>query len=274
MKGVVRADGFTIVETMIVLAVTGIIFLSAAALVNGKEAKVQFSTSIQSVQQQIQQIMNQVQSGFYALSKDTFTCNANAGGILIAGGTNSRGTNSSCVFLGRALQFSNPPANGSQSLYAYTVAGSRTDVTGADATTIDQAHPTILPTSLSLQTYSLRYGLTVGWVQIDSGSKDDPAVTPPDGVVLMSSLGSLSGSGDLISGAQTVDLYAMRGVDFSTHQDLLSDFNTPGVTKKNPPAGIQICFNSGTTNQSGVLTIGGAAGVMNVSLKINNARCS
>ena len=274
MKGVAKAGGFTIVETMIVLAVTGLIFLSAAALINGREAKVQFSTSTESIQQQFQQIMNEVQSGFYALSSNQFTCSAGLGGVVIGSGTRDRGTNSPCVFLGKALQFDTPSASGSEPLRIYTVVGSRADTAGADATTISQAQPTIMPTSLSLQTYTLRYGLSVGWIQIDGGSKDVPGAGQPDGIVFMSSLGSQSGTGTLISGAQTVDVYAMKGVDFTGPPALAAYMNSPSFTSENPSNGIQICFNSGTTNQSGVLTIGGPAGTTNVSLKINNARCS
>jgi type II secretory pathway pseudopilin PulG len=109
-RGGYRADAaaFTIVEVMIVLAVSGLILLSAISLVNGRQNRTEFSTGINDLQQQIQQIINETASGYYPNGQD-FTCSAATSGTLtpvtLANGSGAQGTNAGCIFLGKVVQF-------------------------------------------------------------------------------------------------------------------------------------------------------------------------
>lgn len=266
-----ETSGFTIVETMIVLAVTGMIFLSAATLINGKEAKVQFTTAIQNAQQQIQQVIGEVQSGYYASgSTSGIKCVASSGSFIISSG-GSQGTNSPCLFLGKAMQFGSAPSNGSQPFNVYTIVGNRTDGSGNEATSLAAANPTVISSSYSHETVNLQYGLTAAWIKVGSGGGHDTPTA--DSVIFLNDLGSTSGSGDLISGAQAVDVYALTGsIDLGSQRSIAANL---AASTANPAGGVQICLNSGTTKQSGLITIGGSSGATNVILKVySSAGCS
>jgi len=102
------AGGFTIVEVMIVIAVTGVMLISAVLLVNGKQARTEFRTGINDELQSLQQIVNETASGFYPNTHD-FTCQGNAAGPVLfslsAPGAGGQGNNVGCVFLGKSVQF-------------------------------------------------------------------------------------------------------------------------------------------------------------------------
>ncbi len=102
--------GFTIVEVLIVLAVSSALLVTAYALVSGRQKRTQFTTSINDTRQQLQQIINETTSGYFPAS-DQFVCQDpgtqqpvtfKAAGAADPGG---QGSNQGCVFLGKSIQF-------------------------------------------------------------------------------------------------------------------------------------------------------------------------
>lgn len=248
--------GFTIVETMIVLAVTGMIFLSAAVLINGKEAKVQFTTAMQNIQSQIQQTIGEVQSGFYP-NNSNFTCIANTPNVNINGGSAKQGTNSGCIFLGKAMQFGpSTPANTPEPVRVYSIAGNRQNGTG-EVTSLVQASPTVV--SPSTRNIPLRYGLTAVSVKVTPSSVCGASGSAV--VTFLSSLAATDSSGNLLSGSQNIDVYPVCGTNIGDGDDsAIINRNLSGSTPLGtltPPGGVAICFASGTTKQSGLITVGG-----------------
>jgi type II secretory pathway pseudopilin PulG len=262
MKGVAKASGFTIVETMIVLAVTGLLFLSAATLISGKEAAVQFSSAIQNVQSQLQETINEVQSGYYASSITNLNCGVSGNTFVISNSGNGRGTNGQCLFLGKALQFGTASLSATQILNIYTIVGARIDPsTASEATSLAAANPTVIASGYSLETVDMHYGLHAAWTSFDNGSHDIPT---NDALVFLSSFGNSVG-GSLLSGSQTVDSYLIPNDSMASQHSLVTDL---AALTPDPTDGIQICLNSGTTKQSGELNIGGSSGMDNVALQL------
>ena len=74
--------GFTVIEVMIVLAVTGLLFISSVALISGKQNQTAFDQSIRQIQSQIQQIINEVSIGFYPNLGDV-QCNGSGGNVVL-----------------------------------------------------------------------------------------------------------------------------------------------------------------------------------------------
>src|SRR4051812_26414068 len=92
-KQPVNPRGFTIVEVMIVLAVTGLLFVSVVLVINGRQEAAQFQTSINETKSQLRQIANEVASGYFP-SDDTYQCNTAGGKVSLvtkAVGVDSRG---------------------------------------------------------------------------------------------------------------------------------------------------------------------------------------
>ena len=277
-RGIVRhlkqaQNGFTIIETMIVLAITGALLASALILIRGQQNRTEFTQTINDVQQQIDDVMNDVVTGFYP-NTDNFTCRASANIPLpekvASGGSAQQGKNLDCIFMGRALQFGVAGTSGG-GFNNYTVVGLRQyndPVNGKrDVATFSEAKPTaVAPGTSSSSNFpdatvsnSLRYGLRVTKMNYYDASNTPQSIA---GFVVMGSLAVLnSGTGNLVSGSQRVNIVPIPigspGNLNSTPQSFVDQIN--GLSNSsviNPAGGIVLCFRSGGTSQYGVITIG------------------
>jgi type II secretory pathway pseudopilin PulG len=123
--------GFTIVEVMIFLAVSSVLFIAAAGAFTGRSQQTQFTQAMQDLQSQFRTYANQVRTSYLG-GAGQYTC---AAGTTIIGGTvrpvltpdASASTNQDCVLLGRALQVI--PNN--DTIYSYPVFGLRNVYNGA-----------------------------------------------------------------------------------------------------------------------------------------------
>jgi prepilin-type N-terminal cleavage/methylation domain-containing protein len=171
MKG--APGGFTIVEVLIVLAISSLMLVSAAGVFAGRRASTDFSQSVYDLQSQIQSIANKVSShNVPGLGQQN--CSPAAFGLsgtyrpLFGGASNS----GECIYLGQAIQFT----KNNTTIYDYPVFGLSTVYAGAVSTgntptTLAQAHPepaidttNASPAStdfLLKGTYTLLNGLTV-----------------------------------------------------------------------------------------------------------------
>jgi type II secretory pathway pseudopilin PulG len=102
-----KKNGFTIVEVMVFLAVSGVIFLIAVDFINGKVAQTNFVQGMNSANAQIQTIINNVADGNYPTSNgDNLDCTLIGGHITnqsISTTTNSYSSNPGCTFVGMVL---------------------------------------------------------------------------------------------------------------------------------------------------------------------------
>lgn len=255
-----KQRGFTIIEVLIVLAVTAAMFLLAVLSINGKQDIAEFQQAINDVRSSLQQQIDQVAAGDYS-NTGNFTCDGTSGSIVIDQGTNVQGSNDGCIYLGRVLQFGVQKTN-PQQFISYTIAGLQNN-TG----TLVSAKPVVvMPSGASNQsdyysTNTLHYGLNV--VSMTSNGTNIGAVA------FLSTLGQFSG-GQLVSGSQSLDL-----IPISTSTLNATPATTIGVINKhlatspvNPATGVKICFASGGTNQSGLITIGGGGQQLSITLKI------
>lgn len=274
------AAGFTIVETMVVLAVTGALFVAIAATLTGRQNEAQFVHAIQSVQSQIQQTIDQVSAGFFPATN--LDCAAGANSLSFMNGVNGQGTNAQCVFLGKVMQF-RVQGSSPEAYRIYTIAGKLGPGVGASSPYANVA-PTVvgLTASSDYTTYStpqlLEYGLTTVSMKIVGGANIGA-------VGFLMEPGGFASSGGYNSGAQPVDLVPIPGTTVNPSQSITTAVNTINTQLKdqtltadapiNPPGGVQICFASGGTNESGLITIGGSGRQLIVSLVIkSNATCS
>lgn len=258
MKRRVGLAGFTIVETMIVLAVTGALFIAVAGTLAGRQRSNEFTQSINDARDQIQQVITETQNGYYA-SGQNFDCSLLGGGISLAVGSNHQGTNGDCVFLGKVIQFKIKATNPEEAR-VYPIAGIRT------ATDLTTAHPTpVITGTIDASTaIKLKYGLTT--VKMTSGGVPIGAF----GV-----LSSLDSSNPGKSGDQQFSVYGIKNTNVLGNDDknqaALKIKNSLASTSGydvNPTGGIKICFESGGTPQYGLITIGDNGGQLAIDLKI------
>lgn len=277
-----RSYGFTIVETLIVLAVTGALFLSAAIMIAGRQSRTAFDQSIRQVQSQIQQVINEVSVGYFP---DTnFSCSASPSGpVLSTAASGGQGTNSGCIFNGKAIQFAVDDTE-PQTFAVHTLTGLQKNSSGQDVKTlIDSMTRSVTPTTLEkasgasipdiTTTDILQNGLTVSDMWFNDGAGDVQVGT----VAFVTALPSYEDSGVLKPGVPAVLVVPVNGsaLHKSTAEgaDALgsSGFYNRTSSPRDPVNGVSVCFASGGTKQSGLITIGGGGRPLDINLKIFSA---
>jgi len=275
MKGGRKPRGFTIIETLVVLGVSTALFVAVVATMQGRSGRTQFSQSIQDVRTQIQQVMNDVGSGFYP-DTNNFTCTANLSGPSISAGTSKQGANTVCIFLGKAIQFRVNNTTGNEQLQIYTVAGLQKDATGKEVDTYAAAKPVVIAPSTSNPTMPdastkgiVKYGLKLDKMYYGASNTNIGAVG------FLTSLASYStGGANPDSVSQNVNVIPINnttlGGDSTANAQAIN--NNIASSPINDPTGISLCFVSGTSNQLGIITIGGKGRQLSLTVDIRETK--
>jgi len=274
--------GFTVVEVMIVLAVTGLLFVSAVTLISGKQNQAAFNQAIQQVRAQIQQVINEVSIGYYPNSAN-FQCTAGPLGPVLGAGTNEQGTNSGCIFVGKVIQFDVHGTNPEQ--FAVMPLAGLQQSSGKEVTSLATALPAVVANGIT--TMQLQSGLTSCTASVATGI-GNCRMTFTDAVLGTVNIGAVafvksfaqySGS-DIVSGSQQVDLVpvgtsALNATQASTITAVNTRLKNAAFSPVDPTGGISLCFVSGGTQQSGLITIGSNGRQLSVELSIrSNTTCS
>jgi prepilin-type N-terminal cleavage/methylation domain-containing protein len=275
MKGGQNSRGFTIVETLIVIAITGVLFAAIAMTLSGRQSKTEFTQAIQEIQSQIQQVISDTGTGYYP-NGNNFQCVASLSGPQFSTlAANEQGTNEGCVFLGKAIQFGvSGSVGGIEKFNVFTIAGLQHKASGDEVQTLAEALPTPIATATSgvngTDKKTLLYGLTIGKAYYGASN------TPIGTVAFVNSLASYS-SGSLISGSQQVQVIPVTGSGLNTTEDAaaLNIKSQLATSPVDPAEGVTLCFVSGGTDQTGIIKIGGSARQLSVTLDIKGTKvCS
>jgi len=238
------AGGFTIVETLIVLAITGVLFVSVIAVISGKQNKTRFTQAANAIQTEIEQVISEVQSG-YSPDTGNFTCAAD----LVA--RPNQGSNSKCISLGKAMEFTGDKYS------VYSLAGNKfsTSSPGLLAQSFADTYPMVRDNATINK--GLLYGLTAEWTRLNGSNIGSVAFVP-----------YFSGDSDgMVFGTQNTQVVPINGPGAAgINADIVNGYNN----RRNPDSGIQVCFRSGGTEQSALITIGGLKRMNSVRLEIKN----
>jgi len=271
--GIKTTGGFTIIELIIVMAISGILVLSAFDLMFNRINQSTFDQGIRQIQSQIQQTISKVSDGDYPYFNN-FTCgdaSVNAPvTITNSASPNDQGENLGCVYGGMAIAFMSPISANSNVFATYTLAGRQCTINTTpplcpNSTSIQDLQPVALApgatvnTSLNNNTVwtALQGGITAQWI---SGQGCAPG---QDGTQLAFVT--------FPANAQSVDLYATCSLNLG------SSYPSDGAAVDNidnnlsAATAIQqasICFGSGGTDQSGEITIYYGSGQLETSLRI------
>jgi prepilin-type N-terminal cleavage/methylation domain-containing protein len=175
--------GYTIIEIMIVLAISGVIFISGLALFNGQGAEVNFDQAVNDLASELSTQARSVSaSQFYGAQGYTCTASGNPPRATLSPlGGGSGATNQDCLSIGKAFE-SIVAAN---DIFIYNVLGNRLTYSGGTplgpASTLTEANPTIATadgTDLSTD-YKLGGGLKI----ISSKVADPAGILSPSSLV-------------------------------------------------------------------------------------------
>lgn len=150
-----RFGGYTLLEVMLFLAISLLIFVTSVIAVRGQIINTEFITSANEVNAQMQQWIDQVQNGESGSNSSANNPNFSCRTTTISGKVypqlldasqtvqlNERGSNAECIYLGKAILSSNFAPNNNH-LYAIPIVGLRQDPTNAGQlpTSYVDAHP-------------------------------------------------------------------------------------------------------------------------------------
>lgn len=234
MKGGKTPLGYTIVEVMVVLAVSSAMFVVAASFINGKQAKTAFTEGANNMTARIQSLIDQVADGQYS---DIFV-NCSAGGvpgtitISPSGGPGQQGANSACVFLGKVMHF----ATNRSTFDIFSIAGSRLNSLGNQPNNPLDADAK--PITALTMTQQIPQSLNITSVRVTDGS----------GTNTRFSIGFLQQAGftgQTASGAQTIGLYYVSGSISNTDPTVTAQGQTIGSALR-PAKFARICVSDGT----------------------------
>jgi prepilin-type N-terminal cleavage/methylation domain-containing protein len=275
MKGGRQAHGFTIVEVMIVLAVTGALFVSAAIMISGRQNQTDFDQGIRQIQTQIQQTIGEVESGYYP-SVQNFRCTPGASEPAITGGSTEQGKNNGCIFMGKALQFQ-VDGTTPERYAVFSLAGLQKKLGNPDqeVANLSEARPiavapgsgahSAVPDVTNLT--PLQNGLTNVYVHYNGNSVK--------ALAFVNSLAAYNGDGTIQSGSQQVQMVPVMGSLPATTADTAEVIDTNLRSGSPATSGVELCFASGGTKQSGKITIGSTNRQLSVTLDIKgNTTCS
>jgi hypothetical protein len=264
MYGGTGNKGYTIVEVMIFLAVSGFMFLLAAAFVTGKQSTAEFRQGMNDINTQVEQTINNVADGFYP-SNNNIQCGSQA--------AQKQGTNLGCAFIGKIMQFSvgnNPSAYVVESVIGNQCANT-TICTLSNITTPPSSFVQAAPQIVSAVTANddLEWGLRVSQIYDLSASASGDA--NPGAIGFFDSFSQFDANSNLESGSQTVNVVpipnsALRQAALSGNLPS-SLMDTTIANEPNPQ--IDICFD-GSGGWVGLLTIGGSSGRLTTAIQISN----
>lgn len=120
--------GYTIIEVMIVLAVSSFLIFLSSFFLHDREGVASFSVSMQDVQSKVEDWINDSATGFAGAPNTEINCHKGGGQPKIDDG--SPNNHADCIFLGKAIQFTDgsslPTTDQDRMVYAYSVFGLRT----------------------------------------------------------------------------------------------------------------------------------------------------
>jgi type II secretory pathway pseudopilin PulG len=251
--------GYTILEVMIFMAISGLMFVMAAAFVQGKQARSEFRQGINALNTNIRQVINDVDNGFDP-SSSNFNCTAGGSGAIVFGAASrGQGENLGCTFIGKVIQFD---VNGSNSTgyNVYSIAGRQYKTTQDEGTTpssFSEVFPQVIYAPGSgidqTQANTLEWGLKVTRL-LSNGSEIS-------GIGFFNSFGNYDITNTLTSGSQSVLAMPINGTGDKTKTDMISVLNSGGINDSAVTANpnITACIEGGD-HQFATLNIGGTNG--------------
>jgi prepilin-type N-terminal cleavage/methylation domain-containing protein len=247
MKGGKRPLGYTIIEVMIVLVISGFMFLIAADFIGGKQQATAFTQGLSGMSSDIQNIIDQVTAGQY--SDIGLSCTSSGGITTVTAGSSPQGTEPACDFLGKMMRFTGP---GSPDYEVISLAGAQVNpaalqflgvTTTPQQFLADSGAAVITPLTTS-QTTSQQLEVT-GMCVTPTGSSVCTNQIYTFGFI--ENLGSPDGTGSYESGAQPLSMIYSPVTALPREPDINIDRNVFYAQSAT------ICLANGPTGAHGTL---------------------
>lgn len=267
-RGHSKNGGFTIIETMITLAISGVLLVVVMATMSSQQGKTEFSQLVRIFESSLQDTANDVSTGFSSFPIGNNGCWYDVGGVHIGVAPSPfPASDTHCIFAGKAIQFApSGPGLDATNYVIYPVVGMQKTSSGQEVTRLKDASLQTLSTYQ--QTQQLGSGATFNQIIYS----DNSGVNKSTSVIgFYTTLQGYTASGLLNSGATNTDVIATTaniGDSISTGAAAASSVGTAPTWSINPSSGITICIKSGSSNQHALITVGGSGGRLTVNSTI------
>jgi Tfp pilus assembly protein FimT len=282
--------GYTIVEVMIFLTISGALLIGAFGLFNGRIQRTQFTQGVQQIATRIQNTANEVSTGTFP-DNPSFVCSVTGNSApAISVGTAPQGTQSQCIFVGKVINLTvggngtgctDPVATSNcQKADVYTAVGRRTTDGTTQVTTLTGttgAFPRLVVGNPNI-TQSFEYGNSI---RVTGVYQETTPLQPISGIGLFQSFGGTYNAGNLKSGAQNVQLWLVRSTTppvspvSAANEGLIVSLDvpaTPTLVGPNPNPGILICV-AGGTNQKAAIRLDPSASGLTPNITMDDPKC-
>jgi hypothetical protein len=266
MKG--THQGYTILEVLIFIAVSALIFVAAIVAIGGRQNQVQFAQGVREFEAKIQDTLNDVTTGYFA-SNPTIKCQIVGGNVsfdFTSTNVEKLGGNNSCLFVGKVMQVLPAGANGDVTLVIYNLAGKRylDTANSVIADTITEVGPKMVSTTTvgevdSAEEYVTRFGIKI--TKLTEVTSVVPA--PIFGAfAIMSKLGG-GGVSANNSQAQQVNvgtiLGSTSGLDEVAIRTVVNQLNDTATSSNGyfnyGSKGVVICLQDSSSNKKASVTV-------------------
>jgi prepilin-type N-terminal cleavage/methylation domain-containing protein len=235
-----KQRGYTVIEVMIVLSVSSLLLAAVVAGYSRQNTKTQFTNAVRDIEVTIQDILNDVSTGYYPASND-FNCirsGSPAVPFLDESGSAEQGTNQDCIFLGKAVELRN------NTFTAYTLVGLKnsTDDEEVLSTSIVDAENRIVDIEGTFATHTLHASIDVQAKALSNSSN-------LSGFAIVSGFGNAGVGG---AGATTTQV-SVASIDESY------DFNTAAgrvIGTSDLDRDIVLCIKEAGGDRQASITIG------------------
>lgn len=256
----VGRGGYTIIETLIVLAASGALVVAVIVLISGQQGKTQFTQAVRDADSRFKDITNDYATGYLPRPNNNISCDPTGGGRpTITSATTLQGRNIGCVYVGRLIRLTpNSPDYKVHGIVGRQYVG---DVFSAQTSDLASAKPVLLfPPSSPDFSVSDQFNADIRFqsaVYLDSSN--NPQAAGPFGVV--TNFGTTSG-GSLATDKQTPQLIILTA-SYASDTDLANKFGAgAGITSSdyvvNRP--LALCFESSSSQQHAIITFGSTSG--------------
>ena len=295
-----QGAGYTILETLIFLAVSAAMFVTAMAFVSGRQNRTEFAAAVRDFESSINDIANDVSNGYYANGAGNgkrVYCQVINGVVSIEGrAADTQGGNQGCLFIGKALLFNMTDFDAGQYL-TVTLVGKQykggVPSSGDSESYTDSGVVPIAKTSgtdttpNAYEVTRLGGGVTIGCViYSDSVAPSGPpcsstqvGVKKVDNVAFMTTFQASAltdaqnrtGSADVNIVVPKDGLTQAHGSQDGSAQ--LVSISNPTKIVTNPKQGVYVCLQSNGTNQYALVAIGGESSRFSTNTSIVAGKC-
>lgn len=288
-KGGASSFGYTIVEVMIFMAISGFMFVLAAIFIQGKQAAVEFRQGMNGANTLVRTVVNEVANGEYD-SLGNYKCSAASGTLAFSTTApkvdqGANGGANGCIFLGKVIQLN---VGGDATAYrTYSVAARQFASDTTPISSFANAQPRVVAGTSSPDLTvrgNLQGGLEVTHMyKCSAGDSECNGGSTIGAFGFFGSFGGFaaSSSGDQQSGAQSVVTAVVPNISYGADSSQ-SSINTLNTNLKAIDSSdiigsgsyILLCFENGA--KKGSVAIGGPSGQQfTTTIKIGNepAKC-